>query len=56
MASNGEEMNETDKENLSTQFKKGLDNYNGILSSDKPTNCSDMQVHFYLFLSLIYFS
>lgn len=54
-SSNGEEVNEI--ENLANVFKKGLDNYNGILNSDKPTNSSDMQVgmnndwHLQLFVS-----
>lgn len=43
-SSNGEEINENELENLQNLFNKGLDNYNGILSSDKPTNSPDMQV------------
>lgn len=43
-SSNGEEIQENEMENLSIQFKTGLDNYNAILNSDKPTNSPDMQV------------
>lgn len=42
--SNGAELNESNRENLAFQFKTGLDNYNGILTSDKPTNSVDVQV------------
>lgn len=45
-SSNGEDISENELENLSVLFKKGLDNYNGILNSDKPTNSPEMQVSF----------
>lgn len=43
-SNNSDEINENEMENLASQFKKGLDNYNGILTSDKPTNSPEMQV------------
>lgn len=45
-ASNGGHITENKTENFAVQFKKGLDNYNAILSSDKPTNSPEMQVKF----------
>lgn len=52
-SSNGEEMNENELENLSNLFNTGLDNYNGILSSDKPTNSPEMQVWYIWYLNTL---